>query len=75
MSWGQKIRARRLELGLSPTQLAARVGISATQLHRIEAGECAPVDATRMSLARELNVQVEELFAYPAAAAQEVAAS
>jgi transcriptional regulator with XRE-family HTH domain len=66
VEWGAKIRAHRLALKLSPTQLAGRVGISVTQLYRIEGGECAPTDDNRIALARELGLRVEELFAYPA---------
>ncbi len=41
MTFPQTIRARRLELGLSPITLARESGIASYYIEKIEAGACA----------------------------------
>lgn len=64
--WGEAIRQARTELGLSVTELASRAGIDTGHLSRVERGLAGIGDEYRISIARELNRPVTELFAYPA---------
>lgn len=63
--WGQAVRRRREELGLSQFAVATKVGIQQATISQIERGEMAGSYRTRIALARVLKVPVEELFPYP----------
>ncbi|GGL99970.1 helix-turn-helix transcriptional regulator [Micromonospora yangpuensis] len=55
------MRQRRSVLGLSQADLAARVGVDKRQIRRYEAGETQPTLAVARSIARALEITVDEL--------------
>lgn len=60
-TFGQRLRARRRELGLSLRELAPQVGIYFTTLSKIETDRLLPPDATTIArLARALDVDPAE---------------
>jgi transcriptional regulator with XRE-family HTH domain len=61
------LRRRRLESGLTQTELAARAGVSRQLVAAAEAGQNAPAVDAALALARALGTSVEELFADTAA--------
>ena len=64
MSLGAKIRATRLERGMSLRQLAAKVGCSPPFVSDIELGRRFPSEATLASIAKILEIDVQELEMY-----------
>ena len=64
MSLGEKIRATRLERGMSLRQLAAKIGCSPPFVSDIELGRRFPSEATLASIAKTLQVDVHELKMY-----------
>lgn len=59
---GNKARKFREQLGLSPTEAAANVGVTAETLRRWELGSNTP-DANRVAaLARAYNVTISDFF-------------
>ena len=56
------LRIRRLELGLTQVQLAARAGVSRQLVAAVEAGRNTPAVDAAMALSRALGTSVEELF-------------
>jgi len=56
------LKRLRKEKGLSPTELAARAGISAAQLHALEAERHSPTLVTAQRLAAVLGVGVDDLW-------------
>ena len=63
---GAALRERRLECGLSQTELAARAGVSRQLVAAVEAGRNTPAVDAALRLARALATSVEELFVAPA---------
>lgn len=60
---GDRIKARRCELGLSQEELASRAGISRVQVSNLERGECKNAQGrTVMALAMALETTVDWLF-------------
>jgi DNA-binding XRE family transcriptional regulator len=57
------LRQRRLECGLTQTELAARAGVSRQLVAAVEAGHNTPAVDAALGLARALATSVEELFA------------
>lgn len=57
-----KIRTRRKELGLSQEELAKKCGVSRQTVNAIENNKYDPALSLAFSLARELQVTVDELF-------------
>jgi DNA-binding XRE family transcriptional regulator len=57
------LRKRRLECGLTQTELAARAGVSRQLVAAVEAGQNTPAVDAALGLARALATSVEELFA------------
>ena len=57
------VREHRDRLGLSQTELAARIGISRQSLAAVEAGRSVPSTAIALRLSAVLAVTVEDLFA------------
>jgi DNA-binding XRE family transcriptional regulator len=57
------LRERRLECGLTQTQLAARAGVSRQLVAAVEAGRNSPGVDAALALARALSTSVEGLFA------------
>jgi DNA-binding XRE family transcriptional regulator len=58
-----RLRERRLELGLTQSQLAARAGVSRQLIAAVETDRNIPSVDAAIRLARSLTVAVEELFA------------
>lgn len=65
MTNGSSLRERRLECGLTQTELAARAGVSRQLVAAVEAGHNTPAVDAALGLARALATTVEELFAHP----------
>lgn len=65
MATAEVIRQRRDELGLSQAELGAKVGVDARQIRRYEAGEVQPSLQVAVSLARALEISVDELAGAP----------
>jgi DNA-binding XRE family transcriptional regulator len=59
------LRRRRLECGLTQTELAARAGVSRQLVAAVEAGHNTPAVDAALGLARALTTNVEELFGEP----------
>jgi transcriptional regulator with XRE-family HTH domain len=62
---GPRIRARRLELGLTLRELARRIDVSASFVSLIETGRCPPSIETFCALTTELRISADELLAEP----------
>jgi transcriptional regulator with XRE-family HTH domain len=60
--FGRRIRARRLELGLTQTALARSVEIEQSSLSHIEAGRAGISDDVKERIADALKTTVRELF-------------
>lgn len=60
--FGDNLRARRLALGMTQTELARRAGIGRTNIPRIEAGKYEPQVSDAGRLAKVLGVTVDELL-------------
>lgn len=56
------IRSRRKELGLSQEELAKKCGVSRQTVNAIENNKYDPTLTLAFSLAKELQVTVDELF-------------
>lgn len=56
------IKERRKELGLSQEELAKKCGVTRQTVNAIENNKYDPTLALAFSLAKELNVTVDELF-------------
>jgi transcriptional regulator with XRE-family HTH domain len=67
-TWGERVRARRKELGLSLADVARRAGCDISVLSRIENGIRGVSDALKPRLAAALETDPAELFAYEMAA-------
>ncbi len=55
---GPKLRAARHGLGLSLQQLAARAGVSAAAIHKVERGDMVPTITTLLKLAAAVGVPI-----------------
>lgn len=66
-AWGERVRAARLDVGLTQIELADRVGISQYTVSRIENGTYGTTDETKLAVAGALSTTVEALFPYPEA--------
>lgn len=62
---GEVLRRRRIELGMSQTDLAAAAGVDARQIRRYEAGEQQPVLGVAVAIADALKISVGELAGVP----------
>lgn len=58
----QAIQRHRIRLGLSPEQFGQRIGCAGMTVRRVEAG-FVPFRSTQAKFARELGVEVDDLFA------------
>ena len=56
------LRLRRLTLGLTQSDLAARSGVARNQITRLEGGQCEPLWRTVCLLAAALDADPAELF-------------
>jgi len=61
--FGDRIRALRLQRGLTQEQLAAMAGLHHTYINSVERAERNPGLTTVEKLARVLDMSVDELFA------------
>lgn len=59
---GKRLKKRRIELGLSQEELAARLETTQKQIWRYESGEVDPSAETLVRLAKVLNVSVDYLL-------------
>lgn len=59
--FGESLRRRREQRGLSQSELAARVELSRRRIGAIEAGEANPSLITLLSLAAALEIELAEL--------------
>jgi transcriptional regulator with XRE-family HTH domain len=57
----RRIHLHRVRLGLSPEQYGVRIGTSGMTVRRVEAGY-SPYRFTQVKFARDLGVEVDELF-------------
>jgi HTH-type transcriptional regulator / antitoxin HipB len=64
---GQVVRERRLALGLSQTEAAARAGMTQPALSRLEAGGAVPTIPLLERIALALDTELVVTFAAPAA--------
>ena len=64
-----RLRALRLQAGLTQGELAARAGVSRQLVAAVEAGRNVPAVDAAVALARALGTTVEELFGEPRGAA------
>jgi transcriptional regulator with XRE-family HTH domain len=62
---GPRIRARRIELGISLREFARRIGVSASFLSRVETGRTSPSVGTLCAMTSELGISADELLAEP----------
>lgn len=69
---GANIRAVREQKQLSQKELAAAIGVAATQYSRVETGKVVPSVKTLIRIAKVLDVALEVLVNAPGNAAQEV---
>lgn len=63
-----RVRAARLQRGLSQQDLAARVGLTRQAISAIESGQYIPNTVVALRLAQALGCRVEDLFVLPAPA-------
>lgn len=59
---GPRIRARRIEVGLSVRELASRIDVSASFISRVETGRCPPSVSTLRALTTELGISADDLL-------------
>jgi len=59
---GERLRARRHELGLSLRTLAERLGVSPSLISQIERGRANPSVSTLYSIVAELDISLDELL-------------
>lgn len=62
--WGKRVKRARQAKDITAVAFAAEVGISRTQVHRIESGQQAPSDALRIRIAEALGADPNEIFSY-----------
>jgi transcriptional regulator with XRE-family HTH domain len=72
---GARLREVRLRSGQSLREISRQLGVSPSFVSQLENGKSQPSVATLYSLARLLDVSIDELFAVPAAVATEPAAA
>lgn len=58
---GRRVHQHRVRLGLSPEQYGIRIGVAGMTVRRIEAGYT-PFRSTQAKFAKDLGVEVDELF-------------
>lgn len=63
--WGQKVKTRRAQLGLTQAQLAELGGMTQQTVSNLEAGLHIPRDDIKVMVARALGTSPGELFPWP----------
>lgn len=61
---GERIIELRKDKGLKQIELAVKLGIEDSALRRIESGRTNPTTKTLLSVARELDVTILDLFSF-----------
>lgn len=59
---GRQLKELRLNAGLSPEQLGARVGVSGMTIRRVERGQCQPTPRTMFLIAQEFGLRPTDLW-------------
>jgi transcriptional regulator with XRE-family HTH domain len=59
---GERLRRRRLELGISARELARRVSVSSSLISQIERGNSMPSVASLYAIVSELGMSLDQLF-------------
>lgn len=67
--WGEAIRERRVLLGMTQEELAAKVGTRQATVSRWERGERVPSHHFLPRIAAALKTRPEKFFVYPVAVA------
>ena len=60
--FSNRIREKRMELGLSQTQLARLIGVAESAMSNLELGKWKPWPKVKKDLAKVLNTSQKELF-------------
>lgn len=60
--FGELLRKKRTEKGMTQGQLAAKLGLSVTAISKYESNTASPTFETMRSLAAILNVSMDELY-------------
>lgn len=63
--WGDRVRARRLEMGLTQTQFADVCDVEQQTISKIELGQMIPHDKLKLKIAQRTGSDVAALFAWP----------
>lgn len=63
--WGRRLREARGHRDMTQPELSSRSGVSQQVISGIERGERGASDATRIALARALDMSPNDLFSYP----------
>ena len=64
-TWGNNIRAQRLERGISQQRLAEVVGVDQSVVSYWEHGHKAPTVERQLAIAKALGISVRVLFQFP----------
>src|SRR5437899_2997986 len=67
-----RVRAQRLQRGLSQGELARQTGLTRQAISAIETGHYVPNTAVALRLAQSLRCGVEDLFALPPSAPRDI---
>ena len=62
VKFGERLKAVRLQKGLTQEQLAYDADIELSQVHRLEAGKTNATISTITNVAKALNMTISELF-------------
>lgn len=60
---GPRIRARRVDLGMSQRELGRQIGVSASFVSSVERGHCSPSVSTLREMTSALGISADELLA------------
>lgn len=61
-TWGRNLRSIRQATGISQSELARRLGVTAATVSQWESGRRAPRDTHRIAIAEFFGVPVDDLF-------------
>lgn len=60
----RRVHQHRVRLGLSPEQYGVRIGVAGMTVRRVESGYT-PFLSTQAKFARDMGLEVDELFGLP----------
>lgn len=63
--WGERVAARRTEIGLKQAQLAELCDVTQQTISKIESGAMVPRDSLKLVIAAKLGTTPDALFAWP----------